>query len=141
MSNKTLGLNKPSSENRSGRPTRLRTLEDSQNAGKLNVDGKDDEYHYYVENDEKGKIQAREKLGFEVVEKSSGVTMGDANPKEVGSRIETTVFSDGTKGVLMRQRKEWYEEDEKFKADRISKREEALFRKQEEGQYGEIKVE
>ncbi len=136
-----LGL-RPSSENRSGRPTRLRTLEDSQGTGKLNVDGKDDDYFYYIENDEKGKVQAREKIGFEIVEKSSGVTMGDSNPKEVGSRIETTVFNDGTKGVLMRQRKEWHDEDEKFKADSVNKREEALFRNQQEekGRYGEIKT-
>jgi len=139
-----LGLGRPSGESRADRPTRSQTLEDSQGTGKLNVDGKEDGYFYYIENDEKGNIEALQKRGFEIVEKDSGTTMSSSNPKEVGSRIETTVFnSDGTKGVLMRQRKEWHEEDMKFKAEVVSKREEALFRNEqkEEGRYGSIKVE
>jgi len=138
--------NRPDPNNRSGRPTRRKTLEDSLGSGKLNVYGNlDENYYYRVVNDERGRVHALQERGYEIVEQGSGVLMGDANPSEPGSRIETTGFYDkGTKAVLMRQPKPFREEDNAYRHGLADKSDETIFRtvnEKESGLHGSIKQE
>lgn len=123
--------------------TRRRTLEDTLGSGRLNVENMDPNYHYRVENDERGKIQKLKSIGYEICTSDMESTMGDANPEEVGSIIQTTVNKEGTKGILMRQPIEFKIEDDAFKQKQIDETEKAMFRQaeNEEGRYGDIKVE
>jgi len=127
---------------RADRPTRKTTLEDSQGFGRLTVNGIEDdkEYYYRVVNDKNNRVHQLQQLGFEIVENNSGIVMGDSNPSEAGSAVIATCDQrDGSKAILMRQRKEWRDEDEAFKQSEVDKGEEAIFRTlKEEGQYGEI---
>jgi hypothetical protein len=131
--------------NRTDRPTRKQTLEDSEGHGRLNVMGiqDDDEFIYRVVNDKNNRIYQLQQRGYEIVEGDGKIVMGDCNPREVGSQISTTCDNkDGTKAVLMRIRREWKEEDDAYRQSQTDKTEEALFRTlKEEGQYGEVKKE
>jgi len=128
---------------RANRPQRKMTLADADGHAKLGVVNPEPGYHYYVENDEGNNIASRESLGWEVVEtgNEAGTHMGSINPKEVGTVVQTTVNPWGTKGVLMKQRDEFWEEDQKFKADQIDRSEKALYRQLEsdDGRYGQVK--
>lgn len=119
--------------------TRRMTLEDSQGLGRLNVKNMNPNYHYFVENDDAGMIEYRKNLGCEVVEYGMGETMGDANEKEVGTAITTTADrKTGKKAILMRQPKEFYEEDVAFQQRQITESEKAMYRQaeNEKGRYG-----
>ena len=136
-----LGLNRPNRDV-SAHKSRV-SLEDSQGFGKLTVNGMEEGYSYYVENDKNGNVEELQRRGYEVVEHNGQVSMGDANSKEVGSRVETTVDSkDGTKGVLMRIPQEFKDEDDAFRQSQIDKTEEQMFRQAEgeKGRYGKIEV-
>jgi len=129
---------------RADRPKRKQTLADSEGLGRLNVQGiEDEDYVYRVVNDKNNRIYKLGQRGYEVVKGNGDIVMGDYNPKEVGTLVSTTCDDkDGTKAVLMRIRKEWWEEDNAYKQKQIDKSEEALFRTlKEEGQYGEVKKE
>ena len=122
--------------------TRRRTLADDLGMGRLNVENMNPNYHYRIENDEGGKIERLKAIGYEVVTHGSedGTTMGDANAKEVGDAITTTVNKEGVKGILLRQPKEFRDEDVAFQQKQIDDAEKAMFRQKEDGQYGEIKI-
>jgi hypothetical protein len=143
MTEQKRGPGRPKSSTRASRPTRKTTLADAHGHAKLGVVNPEPGYKYYVENDDGDKIAKRQSLGWEVVESGNeaGTYMGAINPKEVGTAVQTTVNPWGTKGVLMKQREEWWQEDQDFKAKQIDKSEEALFRKlkEEEGRTGDIK--
>ena len=136
-----------SKENRPNRDeskhTRRRTLEDSLGFGKLNVEGMDPNYHYRIENDIGNKIDQLKEIGYEVVSHGGTERMGDVNAKEVGTAITTTVDKFGTKAVLLKQPKEFREEDVAFEQSQIDKSEAALFRQAEteKGRYGKIEKE
>ena len=98
---------------------RRRTAADDFAVGRLNVANIDPNYHYQIENDENGKIERLKALGYEVVTHDEGVTMGDANAKEVGDAVCTTVNKEGTKAYLLKAPIEYRHEDEKFRQDKI----------------------
>ena len=118
------------------------SLEDSQNQGKLNVQGMEEGYYYHVVNDKNGRVEQLKARGYEVVEHNGSIAMGDSNAREAGTAVMTTADSkDGTKAILMRCPQEFKDEDDAFRAKQIDKSEEALFRQaeKEQGRYGEIK--
>ena len=136
------GPGRPKSNSRASRPQRKMTLADAHGHAKLEVINPRPGYKYYVENDTGNKIAERQALGWEVVESvEGGPHLGTINPSEVGTRQETTVNPWGTKGVLMEQREEWWQEDQNYKAEQIAKSEKALFRQleEEDGRVGSIK--
>ena len=132
---------------RANRPERRRTLEDSMGHGRVTVNGieEDKDYYYHVANDKDNRVWELEQRGYEVVTKemAESISMGDYNPSEVGTVVQTTADrKSGMKAVLMRCPKEFKEEDDAFRQKQIDKGEEAIFRTlKDEGQYGEIKKE
>lgn len=117
------------------------TLEDQEEAGKLNVSGMEEGYYYHVVNDKNGGLEKMKRRGYEVVQQDGKIVMGDSNPEEVGSLIQATCDKEeGTKAVLMRIPQEFKDEDDKYRQSKVDKTEEALYKKEEseEGRYGSI---
>ncbi len=107
----------------------------------LNVSGKDPEYHYRIVNDLGDRVVNLKDQGYEVVTDSS-VRIGErrvANPTQEGSVVSASVGG-GVKGVLMRIRKDWYEEDQQAKAEHINQMEGSMKQKASEGMYGKIDI-
>jgi hypothetical protein len=108
----------------------------------LTVEGKEDGYVYRVVNDEGGRVERLKEIGYEVV-LDREVRIGDrrvATPTAEGSAATVHVGS-GLKGVVMRQRKEYYDEDQAEKLRYVNETE-ASMRKQarEQADYGKLDV-
>ena len=124
---------------RTSRPRRL-TVHDSANI--LTVEGKEDGFVYRWVNDIGTRVDFLKRKGYEIVE-DENIIVGAASPvRSLGSGISVTVDKkDGSQGILMRQRKEWYDEDQEAKREIDRQKEEALFRQDEKsGRYGSVKT-
>lgn len=121
----------------SGRPTRnpigVRNI--------LTVKGKDPNYVYRIVNDvdDGDRVQRFIEAGYEIVS-SDSVTVGDrrvGNPSSEGSVARISVGG-GKKGIVMRQKREWYEEDQARKAAEIDATEQSIKPDSEKGMYGKF---
>lgn len=109
---------------------------------RLNVRGQEPGYVYRIVNDVDDRVQTFQEIGYEVVTDKS-VSIGDkriANPTQEGSPVTVSV-GQGINGILMRQKKEWYDEDQAAKQKRVDDLESSMYRdKNDEGFYGKLKI-
>jgi len=94
---------------------------------KLTVRGKDPDYEYRHVLDIDGRVEDLTERGYEIVE-NKGIEVGDkrvAAASPVGSVVATN-SGDGRKLILMRIKKEYYEEDKKTKEAIVNATEEQL---------------
>jgi hypothetical protein len=119
------------SKSPSGRPTR-KTV-GVQNV--LTVSDKDPAFHYRIVNDRGDRVQAFQDAGYEIV-KASEVKIGDKriNSATPEGTLAQVAVGGGDKAFLMKQRQEWYKEDQRNKQAAIDAREDTM--KQEVAQQG-----
>jgi hypothetical protein len=126
------------------RPKRVKLHERKRNV--LTINKKDPNYHYRIVNDTPGRVEELKAWGYEVVT-DTGINVGENEGNtSLGTGARTHVGS-GMQAILMRTRKEFYEEDQKAKQDAISSKE-ALMKKKpvkstesgEDGTYGEVSI-
>lgn len=107
----------------------------------LGVKGKDPNFEYRIVNDVNDRVNEFLERGYEVVT-DGDVTVGDKRVGKVsatGSPVEISV-GQGTKALLMRIPKEYYEEDQKAKAANIAAIEADIKAEtRKDGNYGSIK--
>lgn len=109
---------------------------------RLAVKNKDPNYVYRIVNDVDDRVAIFQEAGYEVVT-SGNETIGDSRvsvASQEGS-VKSKPVGNGIRGVLMRIRKEYYEEDQLAKQRLISEREAGLRPDKADGQYGEIRRE
>lgn len=115
----------------------------------LTIKNKDPNYVYRVVNDKSNRVSQYKAAGY-VVEESSNVEVGEAGVVDrnvsLGSGAQISV-GQGVRAVLMKQRKEDYEADQKAKQRDIDRKEKLLMRKKvkstesgEDGTYGEVSL-
>lgn len=121
----------------SGRPTR--TPIGSRNL--LTVRGKDPGYSYRIVNDTEDRIQRFLDAGYEVVT-AEGTKVGDNRASQASVLGSKQVFSvgGGTKGVLMRIKKEWFDEDQANKQKKVDDMEASIKKKALDGTYGSLTI-
>jgi len=111
--------------------------------GKLYVAGKDANYEYRFVNNTDGKVEQRAEDGWEVVTKAELKQVGERRvdvPSTEGAAQEVYV-GHGHKAVLMKIRKDWYEEDQAAKQAVVDEREAATKQEALEGHYGKLTIE
>lgn len=110
---------------------------------RLNVRGKEPGYQYRIVNDVDDRIKSFEEMGYEVVTDTS-VSVGDkrvAIGSREGSPAKVSV-GQGVQAYVMRQKQEWYDEDQKAKQVHVNELEASMKRDSEkEGFYGKLKIE
>lgn len=128
------------------KPMQRRPLTRSSVSGARNVlrlNKTDPGYVYRIANDVGDRVEELKERGYEVVTDPS-VRVGDRRAGKVGQvgSPVTAHVGQGTKAVVMRQRKEWYDEDQRTKAEAVKESEDAMFERarKEESDYGKIKV-
>lgn len=102
---------------------------------------KDPDYVYRFVNDTGSRIDQMKSSGYELVTDDS-LIVGDArvsDPSQLGSG-KRVVSKDGTVQYLMRQKKEYYDEDQAAKQAHNDEIEQAMKKQASEGMYGSIKV-
>ena len=138
--NTEIQAKRPDPSNRSKRPRR--SSANNRNVGPLSIVGDLDHenYVYRVATDEGNRIEELKSYGFEI-EQDQNIDFSGSNAVKTGSAKTVVVDKrTGKKGVLMRQPREFHEEDKLAKDKAIDKTEESMFRKlkTEDGRYGEV---
>ena len=102
---------------------------------------KDPDFHYRFVNDTGSRIHQMQEAGYELVT-DEDLVVGDArvsDPSQLGS-AKRVISPDGSVAFLMKQKKEWFEEDQKAKQQRVDELESAMKQEASQGMYGSIKT-
>ena len=107
----------------------------------LTVRGKDPAYEYRIVNDQSDRIEQFKDAGYELVN-ASDVIVGDrrvnkASPE--GSFAQVAVGG-GDKAVVMRIKREWYDEDQARKVQNVAETEAATKTEALKGTYGKLEI-
>lgn len=133
MANETLTLSKK-------RENRRASINGTRNI--LNVKGKDPNYEYRIVNDDDDRITQFQEIGYEIVNENT-VKVGDkrvAAPTQEGSPVKISVGG-GKTAYLMRIRKEFYQEDQDLKAQRINEVEASMKEEaRKHSDYGKLNI-
>lgn len=107
---------------------------------KLKILGLDPNYVYRVVNDLDDRVNSLLDRGYEF-ELDPNVRAGDSYIDENSrlGKVRLISVGGGIKAVLMRIRKDWYDEDQEAKYDYVNKTEQAM-RPTADGQYGKIEL-
>jgi hypothetical protein len=109
---------------------------------RLNIRGKEDGYVYRIVNDVDDRIQTFLEMGYELVT-DPNVTVGDkrvALATKEGSPQKVSV-GQGIQGYVMRQKQEYFDEDQKAKQEKVNELETSIKRDAETlGLKGSIKL-
>lgn len=107
----------------------------------LTVSGKDPNYVYRIVNDIGDRVEQFKEAGYETVP-AKEVRIGDRRingTSPEGSLAQTSVGG-GMKGIVMRIRKDWYEEDQRSKQTQVDQTEAATRKEALNGTYGKIET-
>jgi hypothetical protein len=107
---------------------------------RLSIKNRDPNYVYRIVNDTDSRIEDLQEQGYEIVPAAELGTVGDKrvdNATAPGS-VPYISVGQGIKAVVMRQRKEWYEEDQAVKQQRVDDSEQTM--KNPKADYGSIKA-
>ena len=122
--------------------TRTRRTPINGTRNRLNVRGQEDGYVYRIVNDIDDRIQSLQEMGYEIVT-DKNVTVGDkriANPTQEGSPVKVSV-GQGVQAYVMRQKKEFFDEDQAAKQAKVDELEATTKREaQAAGFYGKLKI-
>lgn len=105
----------------------------------LTVGGKDPEFHYRIVNDDGDRVQMFIDAGYEIVE-AENVQVGDkrvGTTSSEGTKAQVSVGG-GQKAYVMRIRKEWFDEDQAAKQQKVTELESSTKQKALDGTYGNI---
>jgi hypothetical protein len=109
---------------------------------RLSVRGKEPGYVYRIVNDTDDRVQSLQEMGYEIVTDSK-VSVGDkriANPTQEGSPIKVSV-GQGVNAYVMRQKQEWFDEDQAAKNAKNDELEAQMKREaRDAGFYGKLKI-
>ena len=122
--------------------TRTRRTPINGTRNRLNVRGQEEGYVYRIVNDIDDRIQSLQEMGYEIVT-DKNVTVGDkriANPTQEGSPVKVSV-GQGIQAYVMRQKKEFFDEDQLAKAAKNDELEATMKREAKDaGFYGNLKI-
>ena len=109
----------------------------------LSVKGKEAGYEYRIVNDEFDRVDTFKEAGWEVVS-NSDVQVGDKRVGQTttpGSAAQVSVGG-GQKGIVMRIKKDWYDEDQAAKRAEVHELEASTGKDARNGaDYGDIRFE
>tara|TARA_R110000868_G_scaffold28485_1_gene106744 strand:- start:35 stop:433 length:399 start_codon:yes stop_codon:yes gene_type:complete len=106
---------------------------------RLNVKNRDPNYHYRVFSDYDDRIEAAKAAGYEVDTDNRKLT--DARVDVPGGMGAATVsLGGGRKGVVMRIRKDWYQEDQAGKQQEVNNLEATIKGTAEKYERGDLTI-
>ena len=108
---------------------------------RLEIQNKEAGYVYRIVNDIDDRVSRLQEQGYEIVPNAKVGAIGNRrvdNPTALGSSSHISV-GQGTKAVVMRQREEFYREDQEIKQQIVDDTEQSM--KNPQADYGSIKRE
>lgn len=119
-----------------GRPTRKSVGVRS----RLGVTNKDPNFEYRIVTDKDGRVDQFREAGWELATGDETVGVSRLSQPSAEGSVKQVHVGNGDKGVLMKIRKDWYEEDQQAKAEFVNEKENATLNHREDGQYGSIRT-
>lgn len=107
----------------------------------LTVSGKDPDYVYRIVNDSGDRVQEFLDAGYELVKESS-VKVGDkrVNKASAEGSVSQISVGQGQKAFVVRIKREWYDEDQAAKQQKVNELEAATKAKALDGTYGKLEI-
>lgn len=107
----------------------------------LTVKGKDPNYVYRFVNDVDDRVQQFLDAGY-VFEDDGAVDVGDKRVNSTSSlgTNKSVSVGQGTKAFVMKQKREWFEEDQARKLSHVAEIERSTKEKALDGTYGDLKL-
>lgn len=102
---------------------------------------KDPNFHYRIVNDTGSRIHAFQQAGYELVT-DDDIVVGESRVSSAGElgSAKRIISNDGTTSFLMRIKKEYYDEDQKVKQDKIDELERSMKDEKSQDFYGKVKT-
>ena len=110
--------------------------------GPLTISGeKDSDFVYRFVNDVGSRVDQLKQAGYEMVT-DENLVVGEARVSDAGQHgsAKRVISKDGTVSYLMRQKKEWFDEDKAAKRERNDEITNQIKSKASDGMYGSIKM-
>lgn len=107
----------------------------------LTVKGKEPGYQYRIVNDVGDRIAQFQEMGYELVD-DKDVRVGDRRIQQVkaeGTKAQVSV-GQGIKAFVMRQKQEWFDEDQAAKQERVNQLEQSTKNQATSGTYGKLEI-
>ena len=121
------------------RPTRVPLA----GRNRLNVKDKEPGYVYRYVNanlaDDPDRVERMKEAGYEIVPRAEAKVLGDNrvdNSTSIGSGASISVGG-GTRAILMRQREDWYKEDQRAKQSEVDAIEQTM-KRDSKSDYGKL---
>jgi len=107
----------------------------------LTVAGKEPGYEYRIINDSGDRVQEFLDAGYELVKENS-VKVGDKRVNKASSEGTVSQISvgQGQKAFVVRIKKEWYDEDQAAKQQKVNELEASTKAKALDGTYGKLEI-
>ena len=95
---------------------------------RLSIKNKEPGYVYRIVNDDDDRVERLQEQGYEICSKESVGSVGNQRVDNASSLGSTAYFSvgKGTKAIVMRQKEEYYKEDQAVKQAEIDALEETM---------------
>jgi hypothetical protein len=108
---------------------------------RLSIKNKEPGYVYRIVNDVDDRVTLLQEQGYEICTKESVGMIGDKRVDNASSVGSSSVLSvgQGTKAIVMRQKEEYYKEDQALKQTQIDELERTMGK--DKSDYGSIKLE
>lgn len=106
----------------------------------LTVVGQDPNYHYRVVNDTGDRINELMEIGWQI-DTSEDIRVGDSRLEQHSKlgTVRRVSVGDGVYAVVMKIRRDWYNEDQAAKQEYVKSTETAM-RPDSDGGYGKVEV-
>lgn len=106
---------------------------------RLTVKGKDPNYEYRIVNDVDDRVNDLLDQDYEF-ELSEDIRVGDSRIDDTSKlgKVRTLSVGGGVKAIVMRKRREWFEEDQQAKQDYVDQTERAMRPDPNAGTYGKV---
>ena len=109
---------------------------------KLTIRGKEAGFSYRIINaDEAGRLEELQERGYEVVTHDIKVGDNRVDATSVEGSPKTVPLGGGVKGLVVRIKQEWFEEDQRIKEQRAKDMESSIHPNAVEGGYGDVSKE
>ena len=107
----------------------------------LTVAGKEPGYEYRIINDSGDRVQEFLDAGYELVKENS-VKVGDkrVNKSSAEGTVSQISVGQGQKAYVVRIKKEWYDEDQAAKQQKVNELEASTKAKALDGTYGKLEI-
>jgi len=104
---------------------------------RLDVKNKEPGYVYRIVNDVEDRIQLMQEQGYEIVPASEAGMVGDKRVDNISAPGSSSYISvgQGVKAVVMRQREEFYKEDQAIKQQQVDNSEQTMKTSLQGGDY------